>query len=78
MSELHRLHGSERQCVGIDVPPAVVANPAGSTLALGHYTWRRNTEARKMLDGRIREDNPLTFVDHVDEFFVEEVQVFVA
>ena len=31
-----------------------------------------------MLDGRVREYNPLTFVDHVNELFVEEVQMFVA
>jgi hypothetical protein len=78
MPKLHCLHGGERQCIIIDVPPAVVADPAGSTLALGYYTWGRNTEARKILDGRIRKDNPLTFVDHVNEFFVEEVRIVVA
>ena len=31
-----------------------------------------------MLDGRVRKDYPLTFVDHVNEFFVEEVHIFVA
>ena len=31
-----------------------------------------------MLDGRVWEYNPLTFVDHVNELFMEEVQMFVA
>ena len=31
-----------------------------------------------MLDGRVWEYNPLTFVDHVNEFFMKEVQMFVA
>ncbi|MGL4350993.1 MAG: hypothetical protein ACRCT2_10595, partial [Plesiomonas shigelloides] len=78
VTELHCFHGGEGQGIGIDVPPTVVTDPAGSTLALGYYTWGRNTEARKMLDGRVRKDYPLTFVDHVNEFFVEEVHIFVA
>ena len=78
MTELHCFHGGKRQCIGIDVPPTVVTDPAGSTLALGDYTGGRNTEARKMLDGRVRKDYPLTFVNHVNEFFVEEIHIFVA
>ena len=31
-----------------------------------------------MLDGRVWKDYPLTFVDHVNEFFVEEVHIVVA
>jgi len=31
-----------------------------------------------MLVGRVWEYNPLTFVDHVNELFMEEVQMFVA
>ena len=31
-----------------------------------------------MLNGRVREDDPLTFADHVNEFSMKEVHMFVA
>jgi hypothetical protein len=78
MPKLHGLHGGERECVGINIPPAVVTNPTGSTLTLGNHTWGRYPEARKMLNGRVREDDPLTFADHVNEFSMKEVHMFLA
>jgi hypothetical protein len=72
VAELHGIHSRKRECVGVDVPPAVVAYPTGSTLALGYDTRGGDTEAGKVLNGQIWKDNPLSFINHVNEFFIEE------
>jgi hypothetical protein len=72
------LHGIER-CVGesvvVDIGPAVIPNPTGPTVTLGDDTGWRCTKMRQRGGNGGREDDPLTLVDHVDEFLLEEVNV---
>jgi hypothetical protein len=72
MSKLHGLKRSQRKGITVYSPPAVVTDPAGSTLALGDYTWWGHPQAGKVLNGRIWKDNPLSFINHINEFFIEE------
>jgi hypothetical protein len=77
MTKLHRLHRSEGEGVVIDVPPAVVNDPTRTAVPLWDDPRRRDAKAREMTDGRVWEHNPLAFVDHVDEFFLEVIQILV-
>jgi hypothetical protein len=75
MSKLHGLERRERKRVTVDIPPAVVTNPTGSTLALGDYSGWGHTQAWEVFHFRVREDNPLTFIDHIDKFFGKEGKI---
>jgi hypothetical protein len=77
MTKLHGLHGSERERVFIDVPPAIINNPPWSAIALRNDTGRGYAEAGEVLDIGVWEHYPLAFVDHVHKFLLEVVQVLV-
>ena len=70
-------HGGKREGVGIDGPPTVIDDPMGTLSVLWDHPRQQNTKARQVLNRRVWEDYPLTLVDHVDEFFVKILDVFV-
>ena len=73
MAKLHGFEWGNRQRVSVDAVESVIEYPPGSSFPLWHYARRAETKAREVSGNVIRQDHPLTFVDHVDEFFVEEV-----
>ena len=73
MAKLHGFEWDERQGVFVDAVERVIANQSGSSVPLWHYARRAETKAGEVSGNAIRQDHPLTFVDHVYEFVVEEV-----
>ena len=78
VAKLHGVQCSQRECVGIDVPPAVVANPTWTSFTLGDHAGGRYAETREIMNRRVRQDDPLSLINHVDEFFLEETNIFMA
>ena len=70
MPKLHGLERSKRKCFQIDFRPAVVTDPAWSSIALGDTTRGRESEAWQLHGFAGRENDPLLFVDHINEFFL--------
>ena len=73
MAKLHGFEWDEWQGVFVDAVESVIAYPPRSSFPLWHYARRAETKAGEVSGNAIRQDHPLTFVDHVEEFFVEEV-----
>ena len=75
VTELHGLDGGERQRLLVHLRPAVVDDPAGTAVALGDDSWRRDAKAGEVADLGGREDDPLRLGHHVLELLVEELQM---
>ena len=73
--ELHRLGREQRDGFLVHIGPGVVAYPARASAPLGDNAGRRCTKSGKGHGNAGRENNPLPLADHIDELFLEEVDV---
>ena len=78
MAKLHGLQSCKRKSVIIDIIPTVVTNPSGPSITLRYNTRRRKSKARETFGNTNREHNPLTLLNHIREFFVKKVNIFMA
>ena len=77
MAKLHGFLWSQWQGVFVDTVPGVVTDPAWTSVSLWYNTWWAKMEVGELLGQGEWNDDPLSFVDHVNEFRLQEFNVFI-
>jgi hypothetical protein len=78
MQGLTKLHGvtwGQWDRVSVDIVEAVVADGPGPTVVLRDNAQGTEAKVLELFDHACWEKDPLSFLDHVEHFLVEEVLV---
>lgn len=74
-AELHGVHGGKPNGIIVDAQEGVVDNCTGSTVPLRNNTKGAEAQVWEMRNQGKRQEDPMTFGDHVLKFLLEKLEV---